>query len=87
MNFELEYDMSVESDEELRGLLGLRELINGQIVTVEATGRQIGEICTVTVTGELSAIIAWMEERMIDRDSLLQEIQEAITNEALHPIG
>lgn len=87
MNFELEYDVAVIDNNELRGMCGLIQTEDDLIVNVECheSVTSDSEIVTLYINGELPAIISWWQAQVADNDQLMREIQEAITNEALHP--
>jgi len=81
--YRLNYDVVVEDEAELQGIL--RGDNSTADVTVTPDGTQVGEVCGVIVTGSLPAIVAWMEERAIDSDSLLSELADLIARRDLAP--
>lgn len=80
MNFIASYDVPVESEEQLREMLGEQYTPDAGPVNVEATGTQLGEVCTLKITGSLPAIISWLDAMSLDSESLLRDVATMITD-------
>lgn len=80
MNFIASYDVPVESEEQLREMLGEQYTPDAGPVTVDVVGTQIGEICSLTITGSLPAIISWLDAMSLDSESLLRDVATMITD-------
>lgn len=50
----------IESEEQLQDMLG-RVFVDGGLVSVAATGTQVGEECQLRATGNVAAILSWLD--------------------------
>lgn len=84
MDFVAKYNICVESDEELRERLGIVYTDAGP-VQVGTTAKQLGEVCEVTLTGSLPAIVAWMATDALDSEGLLHDVANMINEGDIKP--
>ena len=84
-NFVAEYTVPVESDEQLQELLGEKYTPDAGPVQVEATGTQVGELCTLRLTGSLPAIVSWVDAMAVDSEGALQDLAAMIAEGDVKP--
>lgn len=84
-NYVAEYTACVESDEELRELLGQVYTPDAGPVQVEPTGQQSGELCVLRLTGSLPAIVSWLDSHALDSTGLLHDVAAMIAEGDIKP--